>query len=101
MDPLLCPIPLKLMSSIVRQKLCRIPAPAGRSMRSPKAPREGGLTLTYHLPGVADIVGFLASFPQLVYVPGQGGVHRDRDNLAAQREAALANNMKYFRQKIK
>lgn len=57
--------------------------------------------LTHHLPGVANVVRLLPGLSQLVYVPGQGGVHRHCDNLAAQREAALANRMKYFRPKIK
>jgi hypothetical protein len=38
---------------------------------------------THHLPGIADIVGFLSSLPQLVDMPRQGWVHRDCDNLAA------------------
>lgn len=41
------------------------------------------LPATHHLPGVAHVVGLLSSLPQLVYVPRQGRVHRDRDNPAA------------------
>lgn len=88
------PITFKLISNIIRPKYPRIPA-WGRALH-PERLGQRWLLLTHHLPGVADIVGLLPGFSQLVYVPGQGWVHRHCDNLAAQREAALASRMKYF-----
>lgn len=45
----------------------------------------------YHFPGIADIVGFFSNFSQFVYMPRQWGVHRNRNDLAAQGNAILAN----------
>lgn len=45
----------------------------------------------YHLPGVADIVGFFSNFSQFVYMPRQWGVHRNCNDLAAQGNAILAD----------
>lgn len=44
---------------------------------------------TYHFPGIADIVGLLPNFSQFVYMPGQWGVHRDCNDLAAQGNATV------------
>lgn len=71
---------------------CSLQFPYEEERSTPQLLRQRRLPLTHHLPGIANVVGLLSSFSQLVYVPGQGWVHRDCDNLAAQREAALANN---------
>jgi hypothetical protein len=62
--------------------------PVRRTLSWTSSPvRPTGLLITHHLPGVAHVVGLLPSLPQLVDVPRQGRVHRDSDNLAAEREA--------------
>lgn len=47
--------------------------------------------IPYHFPGIADVVGFFPNFSQFVEMPRQRGVHRNRNDLAAQRNARLAN----------
>lgn len=54
-------------------------------------PQCNSITLsTYHFPGIADVVGLFSNFSQFVYMPGQWGVHRDCNDLAAQGNAIVA-----------
>lgn len=64
----------------------------GRTVAEPWIPSGPSHTcFPYHFPGIADVVGFFPNLPQLVDVPGQRGVHRNCDDLAAQGNAAVAD----------
>lgn len=76
------PVTLNLAGRIVWPKLSSVTV--RRALNSTSwAVQSKRLPSTHHLPGVAHIVGFLSSLPQLVYVPRQRWVHRDCDNPAA------------------
>lgn len=76
------PVPSNRTSHIVWPGFSRV---AGRRALNGtlRPPNPNDFPSTHHLPGVAHVVGLLSSLPQLVYVPRQRRVHRDRDNPAA------------------